>query len=306
MVAVPAHRAADVQQQARDVEHGGGDLVGDHFRRMEVAGIEAQRRLTAGGVTHIELVGADGVAFGADAEQLALHGVDMVRRVELLADHLIKGVQQPLARGEAVNGYILHAVRHPDIHHRRRAQLFAKISGYAAAGFAVVDPELADLIVGVRQGKAVGAQRMREAGGVEIQPQFVGFRPRNPVFKVLRLNLIARYRRVGFQVNSVQIETLWPRDQAQRLLKVGAEFFCIARFARVVAGRLDTAGQASRRVFETGDVVTLPAVHGDGQTVQLAQGLLDIHADGGVALLSNFPGLFKLSGHAQSSLVCCG
>ena len=170
----------------------------------------------------------------------------------------------------------------------------------------MVDPELADLIVGVRQGKAVGAQRMREAGGVEIQPQFVGFRPRNPVFKVLRLNLIARYRRVGFQVNSVQIETLWPRDQAQRLLKVSAEFFCIARFARVVAGRLDAACQASRRVFETGDVVTLPAVHGDGQTVQLAQGLLDIHADGGVALLSNFPGLFKLSGHAQSSLVCCG
>ena len=81
-------------------------------------------------------------------------------------------------------------------------------------------------------------------------------------------------------------------DQAQRLLKVGAEFFCIARFARVVAGRPDTAGQASRRVFETGDVVTLPAVHGDGQTVQLAQGLLDIHADGGVALLSNFPCLF--------------
>ncbi len=86
----------------------------------------------------------------------------------------------------------------------------------------------------------------------------------------------------------MQIETLWPRDQAQRLLKVSAEFFCIARFARVVAGRLDAACQASRRVFETGDVVTLPAVHGDGQTVQLAQGLLDIHADGGVALLSNF------------------
>ena len=79
---------------------------------------------------------------------------------------------------------------------------------------AVSYTHLADLIVGVRQGKAVGAQRMREAGRVEIQPQFVGFRPRNQVFKVLRLNLIAGYRRVGFQVNSVQIETLWPRDQA--------------------------------------------------------------------------------------------
>ena len=211
-----------MQQQARDVEHGGGDLVGDDLRRVEVAGIQAQRRLAAGGIAHIELVGADGVAFGADTEQLALDGVNVVRRVEFFADDFIQRVQQPLARREAVNGNVLHAVRHPDIHHRRGAQLLAKISGYAAAGFAVVDPELADLIVGMRQGKAVGAQRMREAGGVEIQPQFVGFRPLDPVFKVLRLYLIARHRRVGFQINSVQVETFWPRNQAQRLLKVGA------------------------------------------------------------------------------------
>ncbi len=59
-------------------------LSGDHFRRMEVAGVQAQRSLAAGGVPHVELVGADGIALGADAEQLALNGVDMVRRVQLL------------------------------------------------------------------------------------------------------------------------------------------------------------------------------------------------------------------------------
>ncbi len=39
VVAVPAHRTADVQQQAWHVEHGGGDLVGDHLGWVEVAGI---------------------------------------------------------------------------------------------------------------------------------------------------------------------------------------------------------------------------------------------------------------------------
>ena len=81
----------------------------------------------------------------------------MVRRVQLLADHFIERVQQALARREAVNGNILHAVRDPDIHYRRRAQLLAEVSGNTAAGLAVIDPELADFIVGVRQRKAVSA-----------------------------------------------------------------------------------------------------------------------------------------------------
>ncbi len=82
MVAIPAYRAADVQQQPWHVEHGGGNFVGNHFSGMEVARIQAQRGLTAGGVAHVELIGADGVAFRADAKQFALNGVDVVRRVE--------------------------------------------------------------------------------------------------------------------------------------------------------------------------------------------------------------------------------
>lgn len=66
---------------------------------MEVARIKAQRGLTAGGVAHVELIGADGVAFRADAKQFALNGVDVVRRVEFLANDLIQRFQQALARG---------------------------------------------------------------------------------------------------------------------------------------------------------------------------------------------------------------
>ena len=70
-----------MQQQARHVQHGGGDFVGNHFGRMEVTRIQTQRRLATGGVTHVELVRAHGVAFRTDAKQLAFDGIDMVRRV---------------------------------------------------------------------------------------------------------------------------------------------------------------------------------------------------------------------------------
>ncbi|CPR51879.1 Uncharacterised protein [Salmonella enterica subsp. enterica serovar Bovismorbificans] len=99
VVAIPAYRAADVQQQPWHIEHGGGNFVGNHFSGMEVARIQAQRGLTAGGVAHVELIGADGVAFRADAKQFALNGVDVVRRVEFLANDLIQRFQQALARG---------------------------------------------------------------------------------------------------------------------------------------------------------------------------------------------------------------
>ena len=98
VIAVPTHRTADMQQQAWHVQHGGGDLVGNDFRRMEVTCIQAQCGLAAGGITHIELVRADGVAFCANTKQFALDGIDMVRRVEFLADHFVQRVQQTLAR----------------------------------------------------------------------------------------------------------------------------------------------------------------------------------------------------------------
>ena len=98
VIAVPAHWTADVQQEARYIQHGGGDFVGNYFCRMEVTRIQTQRGLAAGGVTHVELVRAHGIAFRTDAKQLAFDGIDMVRRVEFLADHFVQCVQQTLAR----------------------------------------------------------------------------------------------------------------------------------------------------------------------------------------------------------------
>ena len=117
VVAVPAHRTADVQQQARHIQHGGGNFVGNHFGGVEVPGIEAQRSAAAGGVSEIEFVGADGVAFRTDAEQFAFDRVDVFGERKLLRNHFIKRTHQALARCQTIDGDVFHAVRHPDIHH---------------------------------------------------------------------------------------------------------------------------------------------------------------------------------------------
>ncbi len=63
---------------------------------------------------------------------------------------------------------------------------------------------------------------------------------------------------------------------------------------RIVTRGLNTPRQRTARVLETGDIITLPAVHGDGQTIELAQRLFDIHADGGETLFSQIPRLVQV------------
>lgn len=45
----------------------------------------------------------------------------------------------------------------PDVHHRWCAELLAKIGRNATAGFAVINPELANAVVGMGKRKAIGA-----------------------------------------------------------------------------------------------------------------------------------------------------
>ncbi|MNV42634.1 hypothetical protein D3C71_1343160 [compost metagenome] len=94
---------------------------------MEMARVQAQGGLAAGGVTHVELVRANGIAFCADAEQFAFHRINVMRRIQFFTDHLVERLQQTLARSQTVHGDVFHAVRDPDVHHRRRAKLFTEV-----------------------------------------------------------------------------------------------------------------------------------------------------------------------------------
>ena len=52
-------------------------------------------------------------------------------------------------------------------------------------------------------------------------------------------------------------------DQRQRLFEVGAQFVRRAGLAGVVAGDREPAAEFVARVFESADVVALPAMQGD-------------------------------------------
>ena len=56
---------------------------------MEVAGVQAQQDLSGHGVTQIELVRTDRVAFHAQAEEFGFHGIEMEGRVQELAENAV-------------------------------------------------------------------------------------------------------------------------------------------------------------------------------------------------------------------------
>ena len=152
-----------------------------------MAVVQEAEDVVLGGVVHVELVGAHGVGFQADAEDLGLHGVTDVLGVQLFGENLVQGVFQPLTGPQAVGGDVLIAVGDPNVVERELSQLFSEILGNLPAAFAVLHPEMADGFVRIGQGQAVGGFRMGEQRGIEVQSQSPVFRKIHPCGEVLRL-----------------------------------------------------------------------------------------------------------------------
>ena len=78
------------------------------------------------------------------------------------------------------------------------------------------------------------------------------------VFNVVSFDFLS----AEFAVDCVQIHARSPGDILEGFVNVGAQFFNVAGFADVVARSLDSvARQAAVGIFETANVVALPAVH---------------------------------------------
>src|SRR5712664_4877563 len=121
------------------------------------------------------------------------------------------------------------------------------MSADAAARFAVIDPEAANRRIGVAERHVLLALRVREAGGIEVEPEPLLLRPVDPALEVLWPDLAALHGAVRFQVDRVQVEALSPRDLGHRHLHVGAQLVRVPGAPRVVAGGLDSSRQGSLR-----------------------------------------------------------
>ncbi len=85
-------------------------------------------------------------------------------------------------------------------------------------------------------------------------------------------------------IDLVQVHAVVARQEGFHELQVLADFVNVAGAARIVSRSLDTARQGTV-VFETGNVIGLPAMQGNLLFLQFGNGLVGIYADGSIAFL---------------------
>ena len=285
------HGAGDVQRHVREEQQQAGELVGDVLHGVEVAGVDEHHVVAAllRGIGHVELLVAGGEALHADAEDLLLHGVDDVRRVEGV--DLVERVAQTLAHTKAVGRVVLQAVGDPEVVEHHVVKLLADALGDLAAGDAMANPEVAHVLVRRGDGQALLDHGMAEQRGVEVDAEAVLLSPSHPRLEVLVLDLVAVDPGVLVGEDGIagmQVDALLAGDEAARLLEVGRQLLEGAGAARVVARGHDAAGGRIVLLVEAHDVVALPAVDGDRLAGQLRQDRLGVDALGGVCLACQF------------------
>ncbi len=264
-------------------EEQGGEFVVDRLGWVEVAHVEREDASAPEGVTRVELERADDIVLAAEAEEFALHRVHAQAAVdaEVFREDRVERLDQPPARAPSVGGRVLRPVGNPVVQDAGRPEFAAHGLGDPPARDGVADPERPDLRVRVREGPAVGRQRVREKGGVKVQAQAPLLRPRDPAGEVLGGQAIAvdaPAARLG--VHGVEVDAVRAGGEGEDLVEVGPEFVAAARAAGVPArGQQAAARHGAGARLETGDVVGLPRVEGDGHGRRLADGPVGVHAE---------------------------
>ena len=227
----------------------------------------------------------DGVALDTNAEELRLEQRNAGLLVVLVLEYLVKRVRHALTRPETVRWLVLVAVRHPVVDRARTLQLLAEVLGDLEALDAVLDPELADLGIGIGERQAVRSLRMREERRIEVELHADLLSPHDPRLEVLDVELVAVNDLVLVDaVAGVQVHTVLAGNERERELEVLLQLLGRAGLARIVAGRLNAARGATRSL-EPADVVALPAMEGNGDLVEILQDLFRVNADLGILLL---------------------
>ena len=146
------------------------------------------KQLLAGDrIAQIKFMGADRIAFRANAEQFGFDRVQVNAWIDLFGEYLVQRIRQAFAGTAAVHGDVLVAIGDPEVGHRRRAKLPAHFGANLAACDAVFDPELADALIRVAERETVGRLFVRKVCRIEVHSQLVGLRPIYPALEMPRV-----------------------------------------------------------------------------------------------------------------------
>ena len=252
----------------------GRDLIADHFGGMIVAIVhQADAVITGGSVLQAPLSRTDGIAFHANAKDLALCAGVNLFLVKGFGQDLIEGLLIANTGAQTIGGDILKAVTGPDVHNAGLAQLIGQVLGDTNASFAVLHPELTNLFVGRGQGQRI-AHGMGEEGRVEVAAQSALLAEINPLLEVLGFQLIPIHPTAILLVEDgiagVEIHLHLTGDQGDHLVDIGHQFFVCTGPAGRGTGGLDTAGEGLVGIgVKTANIITLPAMQGNRNLLQL-------------------------------------
>ena len=258
-------------------------------------------RFFESGVSQVELLRADDIAFAGESEELALDRVEAQLARNRLGQDPVERVLKQLAMDRTVRRHVLVAVGDPDVVDAGRAERPAHVRRNLAAGNRVIDPESADGLIAAGEREPACGHGMREVSGVHVEPGGVRAGPVNPAAEVPGLELIAVHpRAAGLGIHGVKVDAVPAGEKAQRLLEVGAKLVAVGGAAHVVARREDAAGKHGI-AFQSGDVIALPAVQRNRRGEQRPDRFVGVHPERGVALArEGIGGFFRFSHDCNS------
>ena len=146
------HQLGHVHQQRRNE-------VRDVLGLLIVTCVKRVHLLAGCAVGGVEVVAAHGVAFQTDTEQLGLEAV--LHAVELLFHDFVERCSEDFTILLALYGHVLASVVYPDVHDTGVVLGLTHSVCNAAATLGVLNPEVADALVGVTQ-RQVTTLRVRE------------------------------------------------------------------------------------------------------------------------------------------------
>ncbi len=210
----------------------------------------------------------------------------------------VERLGQALARSDAIDRRVLHAVGNPQVRDAGLAERLAHGGADAPAGDAVIDPERPDGLVSVRQRDVVGRLRVRKVRRVEVEADAEAFGPVDPAGEVLGSDLVAIDGLAAeLTVRGVEVEAVRAGNDRERERRIGAQVVGRPRLSWIVASRGEAAAETRAELLEPLDIVALPAVQGDWHRAEARQRRVGIHPGFGVAILGNRVGAIDPSGH---------
>ncbi len=136
---------------------------------------------------------------------------------------------------------------------------------------------------------------MGEEGRIKVQADLDGPRPRDPVLELLDAQLVAVHlAALHLSVAGVEVEAVAAGHDRKCLLEVCPQFIGCAGLAGVVAGDGQSAAERLAGVLKAPDIITLPAMDGNRDAVELLEGFVGVHAQGGVAFFGEAISLVDL------------